>query len=303
MPSKPRVEIRDVTPEWATSILEKHDASIVAGSFKQRNVIRRVVESYARDMKAGNWGLTGQGITFDTEGNLLDGQHRLYAVVRAGVVVKMLVMWDVPPTVNDRLKTINTMDSGKKRDLGGQLKIEGVTNYFNHASATRLLGMLSSDDLRVNLTPAQGVAIYSVMGKQITAVMEILEKSGNKRKYSGAVLAPLVLTRTFARDEADLFATELATMTGLKEGSPVLAFNRYLDRGYAKSHGTEVQIATMSVLATALKAYIDGENVDSFRGGTVEAAAWLKKNAKNAIAKIREVSGMELTMSELERKE
>ena len=37
----------------------------------------------ARDMKAGHWRLTHQGIAFDPAGVLIDGQHRLWAIVES----------------------------------------------------------------------------------------------------------------------------------------------------------------------------------------------------------------------------
>ncbi len=65
--SKPRVEIRKVTPEWAASVLAKHDKSIMDGKYRQRPIRDITVAQYASDMKAGNWGVTGQGISFDTD--------------------------------------------------------------------------------------------------------------------------------------------------------------------------------------------------------------------------------------------
>ena len=44
-----------------------------------RPVSRQTVEQYARDMKAGRWYYTNQGIGFDVNGVMTDGQHRLLA--------------------------------------------------------------------------------------------------------------------------------------------------------------------------------------------------------------------------------
>ena len=51
----------------------------------------RLVEQYAKEMLAGNWKLTHQGVAFNSKGELLDGQHRLLAIVQSGVPVQMLV--------------------------------------------------------------------------------------------------------------------------------------------------------------------------------------------------------------------
>lgn len=50
----------------------------------QRSLRRSTVERYKRDMAAGKWGVNWQnGIAFDKEGNLIDGQHRLTALIEA----------------------------------------------------------------------------------------------------------------------------------------------------------------------------------------------------------------------------
>ena len=61
---------------------------------------------YAADMKAGRWQLNGEAIKFDKNGHLLNGQHRLHAVVRADTTIQMLVISGLDP------ETRTTMDSG-----------------------------------------------------------------------------------------------------------------------------------------------------------------------------------------------
>jgi len=53
------------------------------------------VKKYARAMRDGAWKLTHQGIAFDEDNRLLDGQHRLEAIVQSGATVEMLVCFDV----------------------------------------------------------------------------------------------------------------------------------------------------------------------------------------------------------------
>lgn len=50
------------------------------GSGHQRKVSPRAVKKYTRDMDAGIWRLTPQGLIFDSEGWCIDGQHRLQAL-------------------------------------------------------------------------------------------------------------------------------------------------------------------------------------------------------------------------------
>lgn len=78
-----------VTPDLARSWLDHN---------KENRPIRQAfVERWARTMRAGKWRLTHEGIAFDTEGRLIDGQHRLLALVLAGVSVQFTVFRNVDP--------------------------------------------------------------------------------------------------------------------------------------------------------------------------------------------------------------
>lgn len=91
-------EVRKVTPELAKTWLGTTE--------KNRTFRKSRVAQYAADMKAGRWQLNGEAIKFDKNGHLLNGQHRLHAVVRADTTVPMLVISGLDP------ETRTTMDSG-----------------------------------------------------------------------------------------------------------------------------------------------------------------------------------------------
>ncbi len=84
----PNAYIVDVTPELAASWLD--------GTEVDRPVQERHVEQLATEMTAGRWQLTHRGIAFDINKKLIDGRHRLLAVIRSGKTVPMLVIVDEP---------------------------------------------------------------------------------------------------------------------------------------------------------------------------------------------------------------
>lgn len=49
------------------------------------------VKALAFDMMNGDWQVTHQGIAFDTTGRLIDGQHRLRAIIESGVPIQIQV--------------------------------------------------------------------------------------------------------------------------------------------------------------------------------------------------------------------
>jgi hypothetical protein len=73
-----------VTPQQAENWLQNlHE--------HQRPLKPSVIDRYMEEMKREEWYCTAQGIVFDWRGKLMDGQHRLIALVRLGVPVQMRV--------------------------------------------------------------------------------------------------------------------------------------------------------------------------------------------------------------------
>jgi hypothetical protein len=112
------VFIKKVTPSYAQKLLDSNHVD-------QRNLKEYVVESYLRAMKSGLWSAgTGESVKFSAEkGELIDGQHRLTAVVRSKVTVYMLFMTGI---LEDNIKCI---DNGASRNLGDVLRVTGNTKY------------------------------------------------------------------------------------------------------------------------------------------------------------------------------
>ena len=104
-----------ITPEMAKDFLAKNMKS-------NRPVMKSTVHSYARMMRNGNWGLTHQGIAFDENGDLVDGQHRLNAIVEANVPVEMMVTYDVHHAPGE----VFTIDMGRKRTYANVAVMSGI---------------------------------------------------------------------------------------------------------------------------------------------------------------------------------
>ncbi|KAF7277615.1 hypothetical protein GWI33_002970, partial [Rhynchophorus ferrugineus] len=84
--TKPQIaaQVETITPDLARQYL--------AFNTHNRNVRSYRVKGYAADMRDGRWTLNGEAIKFSADGTLLDGQHRLQAVIEADVAVQMLVV-------------------------------------------------------------------------------------------------------------------------------------------------------------------------------------------------------------------
>ncbi|MFC9953182.1 hypothetical protein ACFVIN_22370 [Streptomyces prasinus] len=117
------MEVLDVTPELAAEWLTRNTSN--------RPLSKATVQQLAARIQRGEWQLTHQGIAFDEDGVLIDGQHRLAAVVKAGLTVPLTVARGVPRTA------FTVMDTGRKRTGRDTLALAGEANATHLAAALR----------------------------------------------------------------------------------------------------------------------------------------------------------------------
>jgi len=114
-----------ITPELAKKWLDKNVKN-------NRPVMKNTVKCYARLMKSGGWNLTHQGIAFDEEGYLIDGQHRLHAIIEANIPVEMNVTYNVHHTPGEAF----TIDMGRKRTYANIAVMSGIDDpVYRHMGA------------------------------------------------------------------------------------------------------------------------------------------------------------------------
>lgn len=125
MISDPVCTVLDITPTMASRWLE--------GNIHNRPVNEMHVQRLANEMKAGRWRLTHQGIAFSANGTLVDGQHRLWAIVMAGVPVRMRVFFNEPS------ENAEYVDGGLARTAADRLRLG---NRFAHTVGHKHLATL-----------------------------------------------------------------------------------------------------------------------------------------------------------------
>lgn len=99
MIDKIRSEVVCMTPEIAKAYLETNKGN--------RNVRPSQVAFLANSMTRGDWVLTHQGIAISKDGILIDGQHRLLAVIKANMAIPMMVTYGL-----DRKTAFPAIDGG-----------------------------------------------------------------------------------------------------------------------------------------------------------------------------------------------
>jgi hypothetical protein len=133
-----KTEILKVTPNMAQGWLNNSE-------IKNRRILLSRVYYYADQMARGQWKLTGQGISFDDDNNIIDGQHRLMAVVKSDTTVPFLIISGV------NKNTFAAYDDGKTRGgadalyLSGDIKnssqvAAGIAAYLQYKYSLRMTG-------------------------------------------------------------------------------------------------------------------------------------------------------------------
>ena len=90
----------EIGPDKAMKYLETMNGN--------RTVRQARVDFYAAQMKAGMWRPTHQGIAFDKDGHLVDGQHRMWAAVESKTAITIMVSRGLSPEDVEALDTVLT---------------------------------------------------------------------------------------------------------------------------------------------------------------------------------------------------
>lgn len=94
-------EVMTITPEQAKKFLSKMKVN--------RPCSNHVVNAYSQSLLRGEWVLNGESIKFDSNGSLVDGQHRLNAIIASNNPMKTLVTYGVS------VDAFKSLDQGKNR--------------------------------------------------------------------------------------------------------------------------------------------------------------------------------------------
>lgn len=91
----PRTELVQITPTMAGEMLKRNTGN--------RIVRRKAVEFLMEAIKEGRWKVTHQGIAFDRDGVLIDGQHRLLAILESGKTLPCFVSEGLDHSAKDAI--------------------------------------------------------------------------------------------------------------------------------------------------------------------------------------------------------
>lgn len=114
----------------------------MAEAYLQHNTDNRPINKarvnfYAEQMEKGLWKMNGEAICFDQHGRLVNGQHRMLAIIEAGIPVEMLVCRNVDE------ESFKTYDSGMNRKAADIFALCDIINANNVSATVRKFYQLS----------------------------------------------------------------------------------------------------------------------------------------------------------------
>lgn len=217
---EPRVTKMFVTPQMASEWLLRNP--------RNRKVRSDQVMKYAADIRAGNWQLNGESIIMANTGAIIDGQHRLLAIVEAQREIETFVASGVAESA------FETIDQGKSRNAADVLSIHGYQNSESLASLARLWVLHTKGgnayETGRTVPPTTQEIVGQVFERSAEFIDAINATRSHRKLFSGAAAFAFCygLFGEIDQQDRDLFFDRLADGQLLEDGMPVYALRRAL---------------------------------------------------------------------------
>ena len=176
-----------VTPDMAAQWLRSNTAN--------RSPSKAAVKRWADAMRANAWKLCPDAIAFDVNGVLINGQHRLMAVIESGMTQPFLVAYNFPENSKE------DCDIGKKRQLHEILTINGYPISQSHAAICRFL--LTPWDLAGAIEADHQIHRNRIkkVHTMVDSKISFIESCVKAKEFTAAELAAMTALFEFVGDE------------------------------------------------------------------------------------------------------
>lgn len=266
------LSLEHITPELARHYLKRNKTN--------RDVKEDNLTKITNDLANGNFKLSHQALAFDWNGNLIDGQHRLMAVIESNTSANMYVAYNCDP------ENFTIIDCGRSRTTSDVLKRAGASSYSTIAAAIRLILWAS---VRYAANKAKGTVKlrkhYTITNSETVKffeehknIIQILNvKTGHLRHLNqsllpSAAIAFLFLANTIHGDYsvAYEFLERVASGANLQPGSVELAFLKFINMRSFDLQNYKKGEFMLSAYIKAFNRYVQGDVMLQFRIGNVE---------------------------------
>lgn len=244
----PAAEVVEITPEGAQQYLELNT--------KNRALNEKHVLYLAEQMRLGAWQMAYDPIRISVTNVLLDGQHRLMAIVKSGTTQRMLVIRNLPD------ETFTVMDTGRLRSANDVLTIAGYTHGRASAALVRMIVNYQNGRVTNTLSNIGRVAGAVVTHQEILDYIQSNDVHPYIKKGLNWYAECKFLTGTeysffyyiFSRidpEGAEVFLNSFASGAELKEKNPIFVLRKKLETYKVN----RIQVTPTEKLAFTFKAW------------------------------------------------
>ena len=207
-------EVLSVTPDLALEWLAKNT--------RNRPIRKTHVQDLADRMRRGEWHLNGEPIKFSTSGVLLDGQHRLEAVLESECTVEFMVVYNLAE------EAYETIDTGMKRTMADFFAVRDEKHSKQLSSALRYLSYLLAGrtDFNSRFTNSQALNVLETHSNVRNSLDPGLDVA--RLMQAGLAAALHYLFSSVDPEKAEEFFERLATGADLCTGHPILQLRQRL---------------------------------------------------------------------------
>ena len=211
-------EVATITPDLASALLERNSDN--------RPLNKGRVSLYAADMAEGRWALNGEPIIVSSDGMLNDGQHRVAAIIAAGIPVQSMITFGI------LRETRVTTNQGKVKGAGAYLGMGGIKHANVVAGAARIVCAYEASNFEYVAT--NRVSNAQTMARVDTGIMDAAARCMVVHEKMGPFIAPsplafchYIFTRIDAAT-ADKYFDALVLGNNLSFGNPALSVRNKL---------------------------------------------------------------------------
>lgn len=241
------ITLETITPERAAEYLSKN--------FKgNRTPSKKLIAGYSKQMKAGEWGLSN-GVSFDINGVLVNGQHQLGAVIDAGIPVQFYVTRGLDP------KSKEYLDLGMSRNASNIAEIRGLSlaSTITISIARRMTTPRFGLTVNSGLSKHEVVDVFTAFHDGIAFAYNSSNASGDRMR-SGAVLA--VIARAYYHENhrdlerfSQILAGNLSYIQGQEDTAPCKLRDFYL-KMRAENKSAQLGSSLFNRTQAALSAFL-----------------------------------------------
>jgi hypothetical protein len=242
-PQLPKARWLEIDPKRAEEMLKKLAVN--------RKLVPHHVSFLATEMREGRWKINGDTIRFSTK-RLLDGQHRLHAVIQSDTTIWALVVEELEDAAFD------TIDAGARiRTAGDMVSAQGKYSQPHMVAAVARFiwfyehGMGLDTSLRISNHEIMQIVNHNSV---ISLLAEYAAAKHVMRNSS--IVAGLVLISRVAGEEMTMFfAEKLMLGTELKSDSPIRFFrDKWMTSSHRSSRGERA--AWIAILIKTYNAWL-----------------------------------------------